>query len=135
MSTELLVPFALGTNGQVAITTDPDTQTGQHVNALISTRPGERAMLPAYGVDLAGQVFGNADEVATAIINDVQVAMQQWEPTVTVINVSTAPGLDQVTGLAQIEVDYTASPSGAAGNAVSTATVLVGGTVVEQVSP
>jgi phage baseplate assembly protein W len=136
MSQEIVVPFALNPNGGIAATTDPGTQTAQHVNSLISTRPGERAMVPAYGVDLAGQLFGDQDEVATAVVNDVTVAIQTWEPSVTVKSVTTAPGTDPTVGLTQVEVDYV-TPASATTNpaAVSTATVLVGGTVVEQVSP
>jgi phage baseplate assembly protein W len=93
-------------------------------------------MLPAYGIDLAGQLFGNPDEVATAVVNDVTVAMQMWEPSVQVKNVSTAPGSDPVTGLVQVQVEYVTPASGVTNPAaVSTATVLVGGSVVEQVSP
>jgi phage baseplate assembly protein W len=93
-------------------------------------------MAPTYGIDLAGQVFGDPSEVADAIVNDVTTAMQKWEPSVTVQNVAIAPGIDSTTGLVQIEVDY-ASPATGVNNpaAVSTATVLVGGTVIEQVSP
>lgn len=136
MSTELLFPFALSATGGIAVTTDPGAQTAQHVDSLISTRPGERVMAPTYGVDLAGRVFGNADEVAGAIVNDVTVAMQKWEPSVQVKSVTTAPGIDPSTGLVQVEVDYVTPASGTTNPAaVSTATVLVGGTVIEQVSP
>lgn len=136
MSTEILFPFSLSATGGIAVTTDPNVQTAQHVNSLISTRPGERVMVPTYGVDLAGQVFGNSDEVANAVVNDVQAAMAKWEPSVTVQNVTTAPGLDPSTGLVQVEVDYLTPATGITSPAsVSTATVLVGGTVIDQVSP
>lgn len=137
MSTEILVPFALSPSGGIAVTTDPSTQTAQHVDSLISTRPGERAMLPAYGVDLAGRLFGNQDEVAAMVVNDVTLAMQQWEPSIVVTSVQAAPNTDQVTGLVQVEVDYLQPPNSIPGGAPapSTATVLVGGTVIEQVSP
>ena len=136
MSTEILYPFGLSATGGIAVTTDPNVQASQHVNSLISTRPGERVMVPTYGIDLAGQVFGDPDEVADAIVNDVTTAMQNWEPSVTVKSVSTAPGFDPATGLVQIEVDYVTPATGISSpTSVSTATVLVGGTVIEQVSP
>lgn len=136
MSTEILYPFGLSATGGIAVTTDPNVQTAQHVNSLISTRPGERVMVPAYGVDLASQVFADSDEVADSVINDVTTAMQKWEPSVTVQSVSTAAGIDPSTGLVQIEVDYlTPASNSNSPTSLSTATVLVGGTVIEQVSP
>ena len=135
MSSEIVIPFALSPTGGIAVTTDPDVQTGQHVDSLVSTRPGERVMVPTYGVDLAGQLFGNTGDVGAAVVNDVKVAMGKWEPSVIVVNVSLVDSLDQTTGLTQVEVDY-ATPSGGATNpGTSTATVLVGGTVIEEVSP
>lgn len=132
MSTELLTPFQLTASGQVAVTADPNVQAGQHVTSLISTNPGERVMVPAYGVPLASLVFASNDPVVvTTIQRDVTTALAQWEPSIIVKSVSPAPGQDPTQGAAMVNVDFQAGAQpGAPGAAVQTATVLVGGTVV-----
>jgi uncharacterized protein len=137
MSTEIAIPFSLlSPQGTVAVTSSPEVQTGQHVDSLVSTNPGERAMIPGYGVPLIASMFKDTDSVATEVVNDVITAMKTWEPSVTVANVSVIPGQDTATGLVQVEVDYITPSSGNTNPAaISTATVLVGGTVLQQVSP
>lgn len=137
MSSEIAVPFSLvSPAGTIATTGDPGAQTGQHVDSLVSTNPGERVMIPTYGVPLVSSMFRNSDTVTEEIVNDVKTAMQQWEPSVVVANVSVIPGQDTVTGLVQVEVDYVSPATGiASAGSVSTATVLVGGTIVQQISP
>src|SRR5258708_30164605 len=87
MSTELLVPFALSVGGQLAITMDPTVQAQQHVNALISTTPGERVMKPTYGVDLTGHIFGPGYDLSAHVITEVQQAFALWEPKIQLLNI------------------------------------------------
>lgn len=132
MSTELVAPFQLTPSGGVAVTTDPRVQAQQHVTSLVSTNPGERVMLPGYGVPLAGLVFAsNNPAVVSTIQNDVVQALAQWEPSISVNSVSPASGTDPTQGTAMVNVDFTAGATpGAPGAGVQTATILVGGTVV-----
>jgi phage baseplate assembly protein W len=134
MSVEILTPFALGPGGQIAVTTDPSVQTQQHVDSLVSTRPGERAMIPSYGVDIPAMLFGQGTAiVAQALTSDVQQAMATFEPGVNVITVSPVTDQGDLTeGIVSLQVDYTTSaPNGNSAPASTTATVLVGGTVIE----
>lgn len=129
MSTELLVPFALDANGHLSVTTDPNVQTMQHVKALVSTQPGTRVMMPNYGVPVRSYLFNAAPELVTMkISNDVTNQMNTWEPSITVIRVR-AGNANPATGTAVIDVDYSASPLET--GARHTATVLVGGDVID----
>lgn len=132
MSTEIVAPFQLTPSGGVAVTTDPRVQAQQHVTALVSTSPGERVMLPGYGVALAALVFApNSPVVAATIQQDVVQALAQWEPGIVVNSVSPAAGQDPAEGVAMVNVDFQAgAQAGAPGAAVQTATILVGGTVI-----
>lgn len=132
MSTELLTPFQLTPSGAVAVTTDPGVQAQQHVTSLVSTNPGERVMLPAYGVPLASLVFASNDPVVVATIEqDVTNALAQWEPSIIVNSVSPAAGQDPSQGVAMVNVDFQAGATAdAPGASVQTATILVGGQVI-----
>jgi phage baseplate assembly protein W len=132
VSTEILMPFQLTASGGVAVTESPYTQAQQHVTALVSTNPGERVMLPGYGVALEALVFSpNDDVVAATIQSDVTQALAAWEPSITVNSVTPATSTDPTTGVAMVNVDFTAvaSPS-QPGTQLQTATILVGGTVI-----
>jgi phage baseplate assembly protein W len=135
MPTEMTYPFALNTDGSIATTADPNVQINQHIESLVSTQPGERVMLPAYGVNTFGQLFAPDNDVATAaLINDVTAAMQTWEPNVNVVDIATVPvpGDFYPGGTTGIEIDWSpvAVQSPAAAGTI-TATILVGGDVIE----
>lgn len=132
MSTEILTPFQLTPSGAIAVTTDPGVQAQQHVTSLVSTTPGERVMLPGYGVPLAALVFSPNDPVVVATIEqDVTAALAEWEPSIIVNSVSPAAGADPTQGVAMVNVDFQVGATpGAPGASVQTATILVGGTVI-----
>jgi phage baseplate assembly protein W len=130
VSVEISVPFMLTSGGSIGTTTDPDTQVTQHVRSLVETTPGERVMMPDYGVSMQGFVFEPGVTPASLdITNQVQAQMAKWEPTVNVVGV--VPVGDEMNGVVSVEVNYTRGPNAPlASPVVSTATVLVGGQVV-----
>lgn len=130
MSVEISIPFRLDISGRIAQTQDPDAQANQHVMSLVSTTPGERVMQPDYGVNLQDYVFDSGDFSAEAALiqNDVSVAMAKWEPTLTLNGV--APAGNSEVGVVSLEVDFSRQP-GNLSAPVQSATVLVGGTVVQ----
>lgn len=73
---------------------------------LLSTRIGERIMLPTYGCDLQRMVFAS---LTTTLINEIAVlvtnAIRDWEPRVTVDGVSVTEPAD-APGWVAISVDY-----------------------------
>lgn len=132
MSIEIAAPFQVNSSGSIATTTNPQVQAQQHVTSLVSTQPGERVMLPTYGVSLNALVFApNDPAVVTTIRTDVTNAIAQWEPTLIVQSVTPVPGADPTQGQAAVNVDYTiAGTMNTPGVSVQTATVLVGGSVI-----
>lgn len=130
MSTEIQTPFGLTPSGGVQATADPNVQAAQHVTALVSTTPGERAMLPTYGVDLTGRVFDPDDTVvATAIGQDVQDKMALFEPNIQVISAQPLVS-DTGEGFVNVDVQYALGAGPTSVQQQQTATVLVGGTVI-----
>lgn len=128
MSVEIVIPFALDSNGAVLMTQDPDVQAAQHVKSLVVTEPGERVMQPDYGVPTREWVFApGTPNPSTEIALRVTSQMAQWEPSINVLNVT--PIQDEELGRADIQVDYQRNPS--PGSATYTATVEVGGNVVD----
>jgi hypothetical protein len=130
MARELQAPFGLTPSGGIAVVTTPGDMVQQHLKALVSTNPGDRAMRPTYGVPLASYVFGlSADEVGPLVASDVRQAVQQWEPAVNLQNVQTMVA-DTSEGLVAVDVNYSPGATTTSSTTTSTATVLVGGAIV-----
>ena len=134
MSTEIQLPFQLGPNGAIATVSDAQTVVEQHVNSLISTARGERIMVPTYGLQLAGLIFGNNDPVLLNVIqNDVIDSFAQWEPSITIADVNPSHATDAQSGVAAVDVQYTSTQLNAVGTFTApvfqTATISVGGTI------
>lgn len=130
MTTEISIPFTLDVNGHVATTEVQYVQSDQHVSSLVSTSPGERVMLPDYGIPLKTYLFDpGADFVDSLIIVDVRAQMNLWEPSLTITSITPLPS-DSAGGLAAVNVSWENTPvmSPLGQNAVK----LVGGTVVNQ---
>ena len=127
MSTEVIVPFGLDTNGMILTTQDPAVQAMQHVRSIVATRPGERVMLPTYGVK--EYTFGpDPSVVSTQIKQEVTRQIATWEPALQVDSIRSSSSDN---GVAQIAVDFTTDPTQTAN--IQTATIMVGGTVVQDV--
>lgn len=131
MATEIQMPFALGRDGAVVHTEVPDVQTEQHLEALVTTQPGSRVMLPTYGVPTMRLMFSPGDNVATTQLNDyVTNAVATWEPNVIINAIRPIPSEIHDYGVASVEIDWVQGAI-AAFSQINTATILVGGTVVE----
>jgi uncharacterized protein len=135
MSVEIQLPFQLGPNGIIATVTEASVIADQHVQALISTVQGERVMVPTYGLNLAGLIFGNNDPILVNVIqNDVINAFQLWEPSIQLTNVNPAQSTDAQQGIAAVDVEYIVTNTNAVGTATTPiyqqATLSTGGTIV-----
>lgn len=129
-----MLPFQLGPDGTIATVSDDATVVDQHVNSLISTVAGERLMLPTYGLNLAGLVFGNNDPVLLNVIqNEVLNAFAQWEPNIEILSVNPSQATDAQSGVAAVDVQYVNTLANAVATANSAifqqATISVGGTI------
>src|ERR1700689_1171826 len=132
MSIEIAYPFRLNGQGQVVQTNNPAVMQGQHLRSLISTQPGERVMMPGYGVNIVRKVFAPISEVVTVtLINDILSACKTWEPNINVTSVNPSPASDPMEGTIALTVDWTTGNVTGNASGVQTATILVGGTVIE----
>lgn len=68
-------------------TVSEDDSVRQAILLLLSTRPGERLMRPAYGCLLHDLVFSpNDDTTANLAIHYVRQALLQWEPRIDIVS-------------------------------------------------
>jgi phage baseplate assembly protein W len=137
MPSEIAVPFALTPEGSIAVETDPDRQISSHIKVLVGTNPGERVMLPGYGVPLASLLFEQDNDLVEEDIRDLVVAaLGTWEPGAFVTRVTPEYDNDGY-GMATVNVEFTrtespSSPDGLARN-VNTVTISAAGDVREEV--
>lgn len=106
MPAELLHPFAIGPDGALATTDDPDKQVRQRVFSLLGTEPGERVMLSDYGIPTRSLLFepGNA-LIAERLEEETRMQMDRYEPGVLVNSVA-AIHSPEGSGIAKVALDY-----------------------------
>jgi len=93
-------------SGSVLMVAD-QSDIEQSLQILLSTRPGERVMLPQFGCNLDAMLFEPVTTTLLAYIKDlVETAILYYEPRISVdgININTV-GIYE--GLVLIEIDYT----------------------------
>jgi phage baseplate assembly protein W len=89
--------------GKVAMS-EYEENIRQSILLIISTKPGERPMLPAFGCKIHQFLFApNTRTTANMIAFHVRSALKRWEPRIEVEGVRAATGR---TGEVRIEVDY-----------------------------
>lgn len=124
----MAVPFAIDALGRVAFTEDPVEQVTEKVRMILDTRFGERCMRPRYGADLGAFVFGyNDDAEVTMLQTEINTALGQWLPNVTVLDVRTLSTEDSTLA---VEVNYSIPTTSSSDPTVYTAVINIGGTVV-----
>jgi uncharacterized protein len=123
------IPFSLTPTGQVRTVTDPNQIASDRVESLIGTFPGERVMLPDYGVNLPAFVFAPDAAGQSDIISlNVQQAMTQWEPSITLGTVTPNASQSDV-GIVSIDIQFSLS-SNPVLTVPQVATIEIGGNVV-----
>lgn len=135
MPVQMSIPFRLAENGTVSVATDQDVQIDERVGALVSTEPGSRVMMPAFGVPLQKFVFEYDDEVTGQDISaHIADALAVYEPGVSLNAAHTTVGND---GKLSVEVDYSrredASTSASLAASSNDVYISPGGTVSEVV--
>lgn len=132
MSSEIVVPFSLDGNGSVNATTDANLQINQHLKSLVATGPGERVMLPTYGVPLRNTIFAPYDNLqATMLQAQISNALGTWEPNIDISGVQITPTGGAPSGEVGVNVNWIPRAPTGSGTGIQTAVILVGGTVVE----
>jgi phage baseplate assembly protein W len=122
------MPFKLAPSGQVSTTSDPTVIANDRMESLTGTFPGERIMLPDYGVDLPSFLFApDSDTQAELVILRIQQAVSQWEPSLTVNSVQETVNPD--TGTMNVSVQFSQT-SDASLTPVQTITITTTGDAV-----
>jgi len=82
--TGLAFPFRIAPSGGLETATDAQ-KIRDNVVAVITTRKGERVMLPDFGIDGAALIFRNASDPDLVLFQHLALeALQVWEPRVDV---------------------------------------------------
>jgi phage baseplate assembly protein W len=76
----------------------------QSISMILSTRPGERQMLPEFGCRIHDLLFApNTSTTASTIAHSVRSAIGRWESRVEVTAVKSEP---QPNGTISVQVEY-----------------------------
>jgi hypothetical protein len=123
---EVMTPFQINpATGQVMTVNQFQDILAQHVLSVLMTAPGERVMLPTYGVGMQNFVFKpQAPLVEAEIQSLIQSSIKQWEPAVQIEKVSLASSIQQPS-LLTVTVTYSTTQYQTAG----TVTVSLGGSI------
>lgn len=132
---ELDQPFAVDAQGRIAFTSDPSRILRNRVRMIVGTEVGERVMRPLYGTPTTSMLFDADDDMTASIImGDIERALAEYEPGVVVQNVYLDAGENQLDGVINLNVIYSAanSPLENLTIPVNTALLYRGGTVQEE---
>jgi phage baseplate assembly protein W len=98
-------PLRLDAAGGMALTAG-NHDIEQAIKLILFTSPGERPMRPEFGCRIHDRVFSPINAAtAAAIANDVQAALEQWEPRIEVGEVRVEFDRQEV-GTFYIDVGY-----------------------------
>jgi hypothetical protein len=98
-------PIKVNAKGGLDWSTGPD-RIQAAIWIILSTSPGERLMLPAFGAGIKDYVFeSNSQVVCARLQRAVQKALTQWEPRIQVVSVQATPSPDQ-DSLVLISITY-----------------------------
>ena len=132
---ELDQPFRIDAQGRVAFTSDPSRVLENRVRMVIGTQIGERVMRPLYGTPVISMLFdGDDDLTASVIMADIVRALAEYEPGVVVQNVYLDSGDNQLDGVVNVNVIYSAANSPLQNLTIPVNTALLhrGGTIEEE---
>jgi phage baseplate assembly protein W len=99
-------PISVSQTGGIGLVSG-ETELEQAMHLILGTDPGERPMRPEFGCRLSDFVFAPADATTSGLVAyEVRVALERWEPRVTIDDVQVAPDHDEPSTL-WIDVTYT----------------------------
>jgi phage baseplate assembly protein W len=95
---------------------EEDIKSSLHV--LLTTRLGERIMLPKYGCNLDELLFENLDRTLITYVSDlIETAILYYEPRIDVTNIDISE-TDPLEGKLEIKIDYIVRATNARTNMV-----------------
>lgn len=101
----LSFPLSLNSRGELALVTGAD-DIEQSILVILETMPGERVMRPDFGCRVWELVFAPNNATTHALIaHYVRLALEFWEPRITVDEVEATTGAGD--GALDVEIQYT----------------------------
>jgi Bacteriophage baseplate protein W len=95
-------PVAPSREGALGYTAGPD-KVAQSIWIVLDTEPGERVMRPAFGCGLRRYLMAPNTTATRALIkHDVEIALADFEPRISVTDLQVAPGDDPALVLIRI---------------------------------
>jgi phage baseplate assembly protein W len=99
-------PITVSQTGGIGLVSG-ETELEQAMHLILGTDPGERPMRPEFGCRLNDFIFAPADATTAGLVAyEVRVALERWEPRVTIDDVEVTPDPDEPSTL-WIDVTYT----------------------------
>jgi phage baseplate assembly protein W len=96
--------FQKGRRGVKMISDEEDIKSSLHI--LLSTKLGERVMVPKYGCNLEDLIFENLDTtLQTYVVDLIRTAILYFEPRIDAEKITLTPGTE-LEGKIDIEVTY-----------------------------
>lgn len=90
-------------NGGVALS-QAEQNIRECIAIILSTKPGERQMLPNFGCRIHEMLFApNTAATSSMVAHHVQEALRAWEPRIEVVDVRAIP---EANGSMRVQVDY-----------------------------
>ena len=109
-------PVAPSRAGELEYTAGPD-KVAQSIWIVLDTAPGERVMRPTFGCGLRRYLMAPNTTATRALIkHDVQIALANFEPRITVTDLQVTPGDDPA--LVLIRIAYVTVRDNRPGNLV-----------------
>src|SRR4029077_6631839 len=109
-------PVAPATEGALEYASGPD-KVAQSIWIILDPEPGERVMRPAFGCGLRRYLMAPNTTATRALIkHDVQIALANFEPRITVTDLQVTPGDDPA--LVLIRIAYVTVRDNRPGNLV-----------------
>jgi hypothetical protein len=100
----------VGVAGRIEMV-DADASVRQAVLLLLTTRPGERVMMPTYGCDLYQLLFAPNDATTAGLaIHYVRRALERWEPRINILELDAAQSPEDPARL-DIRLGYRVRPT------------------------
>jgi phage baseplate assembly protein W len=101
----LRFPIAIDSRGGIALASGPEVIECA-LRVVLSTAPGERVMRPNFGCKIWDLLFEPINANTIGLMEEaVREAVAQWEPRVTLVDVSIIPDRDE-SALVRIAVTY-----------------------------
>ncbi len=95
-------PYTLDPSGLLESTEDPKKIYLDRLLTLLSTSPGQRPMLPAYGTDVLRALYENDNQLSSSISQAVRQAVGIWIPEISIQSIEV--GLPDESGEASVNI-------------------------------